>query len=88
MAATTTLRVRPDTRDRINRLAAEDHVAAPELIDRLVEKEEQERLLRAMNDDFDKLRNDGTRWADFNAETAAWDTTTADTGSSERADTE
>ena len=47
MAATTTLRVRPDTRDRINRLAAEDHVAATEPIHRLVEKEEHDRLLRA-----------------------------------------
>ncbi|HEY5198703.1 MAG TPA: hypothetical protein VIJ51_16910 [Solirubrobacteraceae bacterium] len=86
MAATTTLRVRPSTRDRINRLAAEDHVAAPELIERLVAKEEHERLLRAMNDDFATLRGDATRWAAFEAETAAWDTTSADVGSSHAAD--
>jgi hypothetical protein len=82
-AATTTLRVRPSTRDRINRLAAEDHVAAPELIERLVAKEEHERLLRAMNDDFGTLRDDATRWAEFQAETAAWDTTSGDIGSSQ-----
>jgi hypothetical protein len=84
MAATTTLRVRPDTRDRINRLAAEDHIAAPELIERLVEKEERERLLRAMNDDFGRLRNDRKRWATFEAETAAWDTTSGDIAASGR----
>jgi len=80
MAATTTLRVRPDTRDRINRLAQEDGVAAPELIDRLVEKEEQDRLLRAMNEDFARLRKDEAGWAAFKAETAAWDTTSSDVG--------
>jgi predicted kinase len=84
MSATTTLRVRPDTRDRINRLAAEDHVPAPELIARLVEKEEHERLLRAMNDDFGRLREDATRWAAFEGETAAWDTTSTDRGSAPR----
>jgi hypothetical protein len=78
MAATTTLRVRPETRDRINRLAREDRVAAPELIDRLVEKEEQERQLLAMNQDFDRLRQDEAGWAAFKAETDAWDTTSAD----------
>lgn len=78
MAATTTLRVSPETRDRLNRLAAEDHVAAPELIERLVEKEENERLMRGMNADFRALRDDPTRSAAFDAETAAWDTTTGD----------
>ncbi|MDX6649358.1 MAG: hypothetical protein QOI91_1777 [Solirubrobacteraceae bacterium] len=78
MAATTTLRVRPETRDRINRLAQQDRVAAPELIDRLVEKEEQARLLLAMNQDFERLRDDDAGWAAFKAETAAWDTTSVD----------
>jgi hypothetical protein len=79
-AATTTLRVRPSTRDRINRLAREDQVPAPELIDRLVEKEEQDRQLRAMNTDFERLHGDQIAWADFKAETAEWDTTSSDTG--------
>ena len=61
-------------------------MAAPELIERLVAKEEHERLLRAMNDDFATLRGDATRWAAFEAETAAWDTTSADVGSSHAAD--
>jgi len=57
-------------------------VAAPELIERLVEKEEHERLLRAMNDDFLALRDDAVRWAAFEDETASWDTTSDDVGSS------
>lgn len=75
---TTTLRLRSETRDRINRLAREDNVAAGELVDLLVEKEEQERLLRAMNEDFTRLRAKPEAWAAFKAETAAWDTTSAD----------
>jgi hypothetical protein len=52
----------------------------------LVEKEEHERLLRALNDDFGRLREDATRWVAFEAETAAWDTTSDDSGSSQPAE--
>lgn len=68
------------TRDRINRLAEEDELPAGEFIDSLVEKEEQARLLRAMDDDFGRLREDPEGWASFQGETAAWDTTSADSG--------
>ena len=77
MAESTTLRVRTDTRDRINRLAKEDRVAVPELVERLVAREEHERALRAMNDDFGRLRRDDARWAEFQAETVAWDAAAA-----------
>ncbi|HVE67520.1 MAG TPA: hypothetical protein VNB64_02955 [Solirubrobacteraceae bacterium] len=77
MAATTTLRVRPETRDRLNRLAREDRVTAPELIDRLVQKEEQHRLLLGMNEDFARLRRDPDAWAGFEAEIDAWETASA-----------
>lgn len=80
MTATTTLRVRPHTRDRLNRLAREDRVSAPDLLDRLVEQEEQGRLLKAMNDDFERLRGDQDAWAQYKAETAVWDATSADAG--------
>jgi predicted transcriptional regulator len=82
VAATTTLRVRPDTRDRLNRLAREDDVSAPELIDQLVEKEEEDRRLAAMNADFERLRDDEHAWADFKTETAEWDTTSSDAAGS------
>jgi hypothetical protein len=74
------LRVTPDTRDRLNRLAREDQVSAPELIDRLVQREEQARLLAAMNADFARLRGDDSAWVDFKAETAMWDAASADPG--------
>lgn len=52
-------------------------MAAPELIDRLVEKEEQHRLLLGMNQDFARLRRDPDAWAAFQAEIEAWDTASA-----------
>jgi hypothetical protein len=69
----TTLRVRPHTRDRLNRLAREDNVTAAELLERLVEQEEHARMLRAMNEDFAALRADEAAWREFRAETAFWD---------------
>jgi hypothetical protein len=77
MRASTSLRVRPHTRDALNRLAQQDRVSAPELLDRLIEREEQERLLAAMNDDFLALRTHPAEWRDFKAETAAWDASSA-----------
>lgn len=78
MAATTTIRVRPETRARLNRLAQEDRVTAPELLERLVEREEHERLLTTMNREFAALREDAGRWADFQDGTTAWDATLSD----------
>lgn len=57
-------------------------MAVPELIERLVEKEEDARLLRGVNRDFGTLRDDDARRLAFETETAAWDTTSGDVGSS------
>lgn len=53
-------------------------MSAPELLDRLVTREEEERLLKDMNDDFRQLRDDEAGWTEFEAETALWDQTSAD----------
>jgi len=79
MAATTTLRVRPATRDRLNRLAKAAGVSAPDFLDRLVQREEEDRMLREMNEDFERLRQDKAAWEEFQRETALWDTTSGDT---------
>lgn len=50
------------------------------MLDRLVEQKEQARLLKAMNDDFTRLRSDEDAWAQFKAETALWDATSGDGG--------
>ncbi len=44
MAETTTIRVRRDTRERINRLASARGVSAPDLIGELVDRAEDEEL--------------------------------------------
>lgn len=77
MSASTSLRVRLHTRDALNRLAREDHVSVPELLDRLIAREEQERMLASMNNDFLALRTDAVAWSEFKAETAVWDASSA-----------
>lgn len=47
------------------------------MLDRLVEREAEARLLEGMNDDFIALRADGAAWEEFRAETAAWDASSA-----------
>jgi hypothetical protein len=42
-----------------------------------VEREEQERLLKAMNEDFSRLRDDEAAWSEFKAETEVWDAVSA-----------
>lgn len=71
--STTTVRVRPETRERLNRLARGANVSAAELLARLVEREEQDQLLQTMNDDFDRMHGNPPAWRDFKAETALWD---------------
>jgi hypothetical protein len=78
MAPSTTLRVRPATRDRLNRLAQQDNVSAPDLLDALVEREEEARMLSAMNEQFRHLRSDERAWAEFKEDTSAWDDAGAD----------
>ena len=53
-------------------------MAAGEFIDLPVAREQHERLLRGMNRDFTRLKEDPEAWAAFETETAAWDTTSDD----------
>lgn len=72
------MRVRPATRDRLNKIAEQKSIATVDLLDMLAEREEEALLLAAMNEDFESLRGDEAAWADFKAETAVWDATAAE----------
>lgn len=78
MAATTTVRVRPETRAAIARLSELRGVAAAELLGELVARAEEDELLAAMNDDFRALRSDRSRWAQIEAERSSWEQTLLD----------
>ncbi len=56
MPETTTIRVRRETRDRINRLAGARGVSAPDLIGALVDRAEDEELFSQHASAYDELR--------------------------------
>lgn len=67
------MRVRPQTRDRLNALARQDSLSMADFLERLVQREEENRLLDAMNASFQDLRRDPAAWAAHRAESEAWD---------------
>ncbi len=78
MAATTTVRVRPDTREAIARLSERRGLATADLLGQLVARAEEDELLAAMNDDFDHLNADPPGWQQLEAERSAWEQTLLD----------
>jgi hypothetical protein len=78
MAATATVRVDPEVRDRINKLAAARGVKASQLLGQLVRAAEEDQLLADMNADFDALGRDPEARAAYEAELREWDATLLD----------
>ena len=78
MAATTTVRVRPDTREAIARLSERRGMAAADLLGELVARAEEDELLAAMNEDFRQLSTDQQSWRRLEAEPASWERTLLD----------
>ncbi len=78
MPASATIRVTPETRDRLNRISAERGVSAGEVVDELVSAAEDRTLIEAMERHYEELRADPEAWAEFKAEVAAWDATAGD----------
>jgi predicted transcriptional regulator len=73
MAASATVRVEPEVRDRINQLAAARGVKAAQLVGQLVRAAEEAELLADMNADFEALNEDPTARAAYDEELRDWD---------------
>lgn len=78
MAATATVRVKPDIRDRINALAAARGIRASQLVGELVRGAEDAQLLADMNADFERLNQDPDAREGYDAEVSEWDATLLD----------
>lgn len=78
MAPTTTVRVRPDTREAIARLSEQRGVAAADLLGELVARAEEDQLLTGMNVDFRDLQADPAGWGRLRAERSSWEQTLLD----------
>ena len=78
MPATATIRVTPETRDRLNRISDERGISAGELVDELARLAEDRTLLDAVESHYDELRADPKAWELYRAEVIAWEATAAD----------
>jgi predicted transcriptional regulator len=74
MSETTTIRVRRETRDRLNRLASARGMSAPELVGQLVDRAEDDELFVRHTAAYDALRaTDPDLLAEIEREDQAWD---------------
>jgi predicted transcriptional regulator len=74
MSETTTIRVRRETRDRLNRLASARGMSAPELIGQLVDRAEDDEMFVRHAAAYDTLRaTDPDLLSAIEREDQAWD---------------
>jgi len=78
MAATTTVRVRPETREAIARLSERRGIPAADYLGELIARAEEDELLAAMNADFLELKADERGWSTLHDDRAGWERTLLD----------
>ncbi len=75
---TTTVRIKPETLERLKELAKDDGTSLTDTIARLVKQERRRRMWEAANASYAAMRADPESWAEWKSEMALWDTTLAD----------
>jgi hypothetical protein len=78
MTSMTTIKVSVETRDRLKRLADEDHLTLDAELAQTLDKAEETRFWAGVRDDYARLQADPGEWADYKSELAEWDHTTSD----------
>jgi hypothetical protein len=78
MAATTTIRIRSDTRERLKRLGRDRGLNTPDLLDSLVRDAEDDQLLVEHEAAMSRLMADPKQAASYRSELSVWDSTLQD----------
>jgi hypothetical protein len=78
MTEMTTIKVSVQTRDRLKRLADEEHLTMDAALSRVLDNTEDARFWEGVRADYARLQADPEEWADYVGELAAWDATTSD----------
>jgi len=73
MTDMTTIKVSAQTRDRLKRLADEDHLTMDAELARTLDKAEEARFWAGVRADYARLQADPEEWADYVSELAEWD---------------
>lgn len=78
MAATTTIRVRPEVRERLKRLSRSHGLSTPDFLESLVRRAEDDQLLAEHEAALDRVMADPKRPTSYRSELNAWDGTLRD----------
>jgi uncharacterized protein with von Willebrand factor type A (vWA) domain len=78
MTDMTTIKVTVQTRDRLKKLADEDHLTMDAELARALDRAEDARFWDGVRADYARLQADPQEWADYVTELAEWDTTAGD----------
>jgi hypothetical protein len=78
MAATATIRVRSETRDRLKLLGRDRGLSTPDLLDALVRGAEDDQLLVEHEAAMGRIMSDPEQAASYRSELSAWDGTLQD----------
>lgn len=74
----TTIKVSVQTRDRLKRIADEDHLTMDSALSEVLDHAEEDRFWEGVRADYARLQADPEEWADYAGELAEWDATTSD----------
>lgn len=78
MAATATVRVTPETRERLKRLSHDQGLSTPELLDRITRRAEDDQLLADHTAAIGRVMADPEQAASYRSELSDWDSTLLD----------
>jgi hypothetical protein len=78
MTEMTTIKVSGQTRDRLKRLADEEHLTMDAALSRALDQVEDARFWQGVRADYARLQADPSAWADYVGELAEWDAATSD----------
>lgn len=74
----TTIKVSVHTRDRLKKLADDDHLTLDAELAQALDKAEEARFWEGVQTDYARLQADPGAWADYTGELADWDGATGD----------
>jgi hypothetical protein len=78
MTEMTTIKVSVHTRDRLKRLADEDHLTMDAALSQVLERVEEAKFWDGVRADYARLQADPEEWSDYVGELAEWDSTASD----------
>lgn len=76
--ASGTVRIRPETHEKLRKLADESGESMPDTLERAVDALYRREFLRGLADDYARLKADPKNWADELKERKLWDRTLGD----------